>query len=115
MARSERLALLALGSAAIAACNVIAGIDKFHDVPCEQCEDGSAEASLFPPDGPLDGTTADVAPVGASAEAGDAADATDATDAADADDAALDGGGDADAGPYVVPEASVDYRWPLWI
>lgn len=114
MARSERLVLAASFGAAIVACNVIAGIDQFHDVPCAPCDEagGSLEASSFPGDSPGD--------VPSPEDAGGGADATDADagdDAADAD-ATLDAGTDADAdaegGSFASPEASVDHRWPLW-
>jgi hypothetical protein len=112
MARSRRLALLAIGSAAIAACNVIAGIDQFHDVPCEACEAGTSlpEASPLPLEAGPDTTTDD-----AGVDAADA-DAADAPDSQDAADATLDAGtdADADATSFVPPEASADYRWPRW-
>jgi hypothetical protein len=117
MARIERLALLACGAAAVVACNLIAGIDQFHDVPCEPCEAGSVLEG-----GPIDDGSVD-APIGdggidATIDAGDAADAdatavdaADAADAADATDAGSDGS-DADA---TLPEASVDYTWARWL
>ena len=66
MARSERerlsavsarrgvrqLAFVALGCAALAACNAIAGLGEFQDVPCEPCsEAGSLAYDSGPPPG----------------------------------------------------------------
>ena len=121
MARFERLVLAAVGAVTVAACNLLAGIDQFHDVPCEPCEagDGAPEVSPVSNDGPLDEAIVDGSPDSTSDADVDAADATDATDAMDAPDAAdaadaTDAGpdgSDADAAP---PEASVDYTWARW-
>jgi predicted small secreted protein len=119
MARSERerlsavsarrgvrqLAFVALGCAALAACNAIAGLGEFQDVPCEPCsEAGSLAYDSGPPPGdvfvPDDGTS-DAGP--------DAADATVADTGFDAP--IID-----DVGPVIVPDTGVpiDYRWARW-
>jgi hypothetical protein len=41
MARFERVGVVVLACAAVAACNTIVGIDNFSDVPCEPCVDSS--------------------------------------------------------------------------
>jgi hypothetical protein len=124
MGRFERVALLAVCSASVAACNLVAGLGNFHDVPCEPC----AEAGDGPPDpipreaggeqedgglGTLaDGNGLDAPDVSPLDAAGDA-DATTSL-ARDAGDAGDGGEPDGEAGSPISPEASVDYRWARW-
>ena len=104
MARFERVAVAALGFCAAAACNSIAGLGQFQDVPCEPCDTG------LPFDGAADGPIPEgAAPLEAAVDTG--------TD--DVADVAVDTGIDAaDTGPggFTSSEggSSVDFRWPLW-
>jgi len=106
MARFERLALAAIGCAAVAACNAIAGLGEFQDVPCEPCQEAGGSFDSGPPPDDV------VVPV----ETG----AIDASVDADADATTVDTGIDAptdDVGPVVPPDTgtSIDYTWALWV
>ncbi len=139
MARFERLALAAIGCLAIAACDAIAGLGQFQDVPCEACDAGLSDGES--PDqvsaalgegggqGLVDAADAADASFSSTEDGGEPLDAADAAaDAAGADVDASDGapGGasdagdasDADAGdggssPPLEAGPSID--WPLWV
>ena len=107
LARARRLhgvALAALFFSPVAACDAIAGLGQFQDVPCEPCEAGGAPFDDAPelPDG--------VGPIEASEDAG-----IDAFEAAVVDtgiDVVNTGTGvlpPSEAGPYAA------FEWPRWI
>jgi hypothetical protein len=112
MERSERAALLATLSLAIAGCDAIAGLTGFHDV---SCDDPPCDVA---PDGGDDGDTGGGAigdddasdvwinPIAPDGPLEDAAGPPDVTDVGDASDASVD---------QVVPEASIDREWARWV
>jgi hypothetical protein len=110
MARSSRLAVAAAFAAALAACNLVAGLGSFHDVDCEPCDAGLDTGTGADVAAPFDATL-DAQMGSASLEAGafDAdAFAPDAHDASTFETGAPDTGA-RDAAP------SVDYRWARWV
>jgi hypothetical protein len=104
MARFERVGVVVLAFAAVAACNTLVGIDDFSDVPCEPCIDGA-----IPFDEGVDAVADGPAAIDGGMDTG-----IDATA-----DAAVDTGIDAadSGGGFTTPEAgdATDFEWPLWI
>jgi hypothetical protein len=118
MARFERVAIVAVCSAAAAACNLLAGIDQFHDVDCDRCGADAADALAAPfgPDAPFasgDETGAASAMEAGSDDASDAADAFDGTADAAPDAPAGDMRDASDTGPPDTGPA-IDYAWARW-
>jgi hypothetical protein len=103
MARFERRAVVVLSLAALAACNAIAGLGEFQDVPAAP----DAEAGATDGAGAIDEDSP-----GASEDSGQ--------DGAAPVDAGLDAPsvpdtGPVDAGPPPDATSTVDLRWPRWI
>ena len=113
MGRSERYALAATLCLSVGACNAIAGLGDFQEVPCEPCADGAANdgnGGSAEDVGPLPEGAAD-AVVDASLDAPGTIDSP-ADGLADVVDAGETGSlpqSDAEAG------VSIDRRWARWI
>ena len=118
MARFERIAIVAVCAAAAAACNLLAGLDQFHDVDCEPCGADATDAPIAPfgqdAPSPAEGETGAATAVEAGTDdASDAADAFDATIDAAPDAPDGDAGDASDTGP---PDAGplINYAWARW-